>query len=537
MLVYRDLLSQNIDNKSYINYSIVKTEIDNIDNYVEQYFTIKCVSTSDDSAQIHFQLSGYDSTALYALEHHLYYQVEGSTSWNDYKGLTGIQVIPGKTYKFKGNWCPSSDGKNVKILTTNCTIDIYGNIMSLIYNDSFIGKDTLNSISQFEGLFAGCVGLRSIDNLKLPATTLTKNCYRNMFDGCVNLKLSSVKDLLPASDLPYGCYSFMFSGCTSLICAPNLGSKENNYFINGNYVSCSSMFAGCTSLKHAPKIINCNTIKGYMCQSMFNGCSSLEKAPSFSSNITSCEENGCDHMFNECSSLLECPDLSNILNISNRCYEYMFRSCTSLTKTCNLPATTIANECYREMFNGCSSITEICSLPALSVPEGAYHYMFHNCVSILYGIELPATTIGKSAYYGMFQNCQKMKTCTSSLPATVLPEMCYRNMYQGCNSLSILPNITCTSIEFESCRHMFDGCIGVVDGPILRLSALKQNSCAFMFNGCSNLRYIKIVCPNISADSCLQGWLNNVASTGVLVRNDGINPPKPLNWTTYIELN
>jgi hypothetical protein len=267
---------------------------------------------------------------------------------------------------------------------------------------------------------------------------------------------------------------------------------------------------------------------------MFYNCTSLEIPPNI--KATKVNKNACRAMFYNCISLTSCPEL-NAINIGEHCYNNMFRSCKKITKTCsNLPATTLYNGCYTRMFSECTLLEECCELPALNVPLEAYQYMFSG-TSLKNGPQLPATTIGEGAYYGMFNQCTKMETCTSTLPATVLPDTCYRNMFQGCNLLTVLPNITCTSIGFESCRHMFDGCISVEYGPDLRLSKLNINSCAYMFRGCTSLVRLKLICPNISADSCLYGWLTDINTSGVLYINNGINPSKPLNWVIYTELN
>lgn len=91
----------------------------------------------------------------------------------------------------------------------NITAGTYcsGNIMSLLYGDDFEDKLTLPRHYVFVGLFNGCTGLKSIP--KLPATTLSQYCYRQMFGGCTSL--TDISDLeLPATTLARGCYGLMF---------------------------------------------------------------------------------------------------------------------------------------------------------------------------------------------------------------------------------------------------------------------------------------------------------------------------------------
>ena len=55
----------------------------------------------------------------------------------------------------------------------------------------------------------------------LPATTLEFYCYRGMFSGCTSLN-TVPSNMLPATTLAYGCYQILFSDCLSLINAPVL---------------------------------------------------------------------------------------------------------------------------------------------------------------------------------------------------------------------------------------------------------------------------------------------------------------------------
>ena len=96
---------------------------------------------------------------------------------------------------------------------STATFEAYGNIMSLISDD----YETLKTIYQeytFNGLFKGCgANLTSVANLRMPATTLQKGCYYQMFYGCSSITMAPV---LPAGTLEDYCYHEMFNGCSSL---------------------------------------------------------------------------------------------------------------------------------------------------------------------------------------------------------------------------------------------------------------------------------------------------------------------------------
>ena len=54
------------------------------------------------------------------------------------------------------------------------------------------------------------------------------------------------------------------------------------------------------------------------------------------------------------------------------CYMGMFKDCTSLIQSPELPATTLVNNCYSGMFFGCSSLTHVSELPATELAQGCY---------------------------------------------------------------------------------------------------------------------------------------------------------------------
>ena len=168
-------------------------------------------------------------------------------------------------------------------------IKVYGNVMSLQYGDNFTGA-TLDIDSAFSYLFSGCTNLLSVENLKLPSTTLTNSCYAGMFKGCTSLTTAPE---LPATTLAESCYDGMFQGCTSLTTPPQLPATtlaEKCY---------NWMFRDCTSLTVAPEL-PATTLATYCYGSMFRDCTSLTTAP-------------------------ELPATT----LANNCYNYMFYGCSS----------------------------------------------------------------------------------------------------------------------------------------------------------------------------------------------------------------
>lgn len=90
----------------------------------------------------------------------------------------------------------------------------------------------------FTRMFSGC-SITSVSSTFLPATTLSVDCYANMFRDCPNLKNAPN---LPATTLKNACYGWMFQDCTSLTYAPTLSATT---LVQDCY---RGMFYGCTNL-------------------------------------------------------------------------------------------------------------------------------------------------------------------------------------------------------------------------------------------------------------------------------------------------
>ena len=91
----------------------------------------------------------------------------------------------------------------------------YGNAMSLIYGDNFIGNDELptGATYAFYGLFYICTGLTDASNLILPSSVVpgynSWGAYSNMFCSCTSLTAAPE---LPATTLGSGAYRQLFFG-------------------------------------------------------------------------------------------------------------------------------------------------------------------------------------------------------------------------------------------------------------------------------------------------------------------------------------
>ena len=281
---------------------------------------------------------------------------------------TYSELIPKGTKVLLRNLHTTIWGGASRILATSF-FHLEGNVMSLIYGDNFIGKRECRYFRALTSVFKGNIFLTNIDNLILPATSLSSLCYQSMFEGCTSLTNVPI-NLLPATDL----------------------TPTDNYSTSSCY---SNMFAHCTSLRNVPRL-PATTLSKNCYGSMFMGCTSLTNVPS---------------------------DLLPATALTENCYAYMFTSCTSLTNVPKLPAKLLAPGCYYNMFggvrdisyySGCTSLTNVPSdlLPATSLMGGCYEGMFYGCTSLTSAPVLPAEILTERCYYQMFGNCESLNSIT-----------------------------------------------------------------------------------------------------------------------------
>ena len=105
-----------------------------------------------------------------------------------------------------------------------------------------------------------------------------------------------------------------------------------------------------------------------------------------------------------------------------------------------------------------------------------------------------------NCYYGLFMRCTNLIT-PPKLPATTLEEYCYTYMFDRCSSLETAPELPATTLA----NYCYQG----------------------MFRDCSLLNSVKCLATDISAISCTNDWLNNVAATGTFTKAASMS-----SWTT-----
>ena len=306
------------------------------------------------------------------------YSVDDGETWEtisysrDYGRSTYSELIPkGKKVLLKNLKSSNTNTGNAFRILASSFFHLEGNVMSLIYGDNFVGKRTCGYFRALTSVFKGNLFLTNIDNLVLPATSLSSQCYLEMFMNCKSL-VTVPSDLLPATDLTpvddyvsTACYGSMFKNCTSLTNVPRLPATTLS---ESCYVD---MFEGCTSLESIPNdLLPATALTDTCYNGMFSNCISLTNVPRLPAKLLA---PGCYYSmfggtrgqsyFSGCTSLTNVPsDLLPATILISNCYENMFYGCTSLTSAPVLPAETLTSGCYRSMFANCTSLSAITCL-------------------------------------------------------------------------------------------------------------------------------------------------------------------------------
>lgn len=172
--------------------------------------------------------------------------------------------------------------------------------------------------------------------------------------------------------------------------------------------------------------------------------------------------------------------------------------------------------CFYNLFKDCTNIITAPELPSLKVGVGSYQGMFQGCAGLTIPPSLPATTLGNNCYSNMFQGCTSLKVAPN-LPATTLTSNCYSAMFKDCISLKVAPKLPATTLETNSYLYMFFNCSNLEDVPFIGASTLNgTNEFGAMFNHCTNLKHIKLAYTGNFSNSHFGGWVNDVASNGIL---------------------
>ena len=367
-------------------------------------------------------------------------------------GLTQTPVLPATT------------------LAKNCYDSMFANCTSLTqapelpttilvdycYDSMFSGCTSLNQAPTlpattlaygcYSYMFEGCIGLTQAP--ELPATTLADYCYYSMFSGCAKLNYikclatdtsatNCTKDWLNnvSSTGTFECDNKKYftvdspngipTGWTITEINPDVEKPDLDTF-DPNVPFCIENVGDVqANIQYKTKNTNIKISKDYKTWNDYTTGTEIELNPKdrvyIKSDYVKDTGNSPRFVFNGDSAQLRARgNIASLLYGTNDvyvnkytsteeyCYYRMFRGCTGLTQTPELPATTLANYCYSSMFYDCTSLTQAPELPATTLANDCYSSMFVNCTSLTQAPELPATTLTDHCYEIMFYGCTKL---------------------------------------------------------------------------------------------------------------------------------
>ena len=327
-------------------------------DYSQQYLTVQ---SQDDNNTITLTIgSAVTSSNMTSI----YYSTNNGATWRTKNVDSTTQTInvslnKGQTVLFKGVGTNLANNYEINGAQYRSTFSstknyiVYGNIMSMLYGDSFSDKTSVTGTYAFCGLFYQSTKLVDAKDLIIPIKTVDKlRTFVGTFRGCTNM-LNTPQFAPEAITQQHGCMR-MFQDCTSITSTNDLSKLTT---ITGAS-ACMEMFRGCTSLVNVSGL-PATTLADYCYYQMFRGCTSLAITPDLPS--TNLAENCYYGMFWGCSSLAKAPELP-ATNLAANCYRLMFRDCILLTKSPVLLAATLVEGCYQNMFTSCSSLIEVICL-------------------------------------------------------------------------------------------------------------------------------------------------------------------------------
>ena len=468
-------------------------------------------------------------------------------------------------------WCNNSSSYYSNTITCSGQHNVGGNIMSLLYGSEFVGKTTFPTTNTYVlcYLFYNNTNLVNAQDLILPATTLTQNCYQEMFSGCTSLTTAPE---LPATTLASGCYSSMFYNCSKLnyikadfINYTNYNS-EFSYWVYG--VSNTGLFimnpeatynpedirgesgipynwVACKSNERVINVINNNDILGTVTGSgiyAIGETATLTAVPTYKGKFVSWSDGNTERtrtieITEDLPYLFEYEHTAIFEEVHGICFinESDNTNVLSVTNTDKVLQYSIDNVNWNNIANNTTTSIEFnnnviikgtnTSLDGVNFKNSELTLIEGNIMTLLHGDNI--TTIGNvfpegsvNTFKGLFKdNINLVDISKLELPETTV-EGCYSEMFQGCSSLVTAPALSATTLA-ESCySSMFKGCSSLEKAPELPATELASSCYNSMFQGCSKLNLINTSFINYSnANNEFTNWVDGVAAEGTFNYN------------------
>ncbi len=238
------------------------------------------IKAAQDNTQITFNYTFEDSGLEYSLD--------GGESWTGYTYPFTLNAdeeacIRGQRDNYKNDSGKDAYGtpadKPIFLADKKCYIA--GNIMSLLYDEENLSE------SAFHGAFSRGTGtnfavnyidIDPTDPLILPATTLARSCYQQMFRNCTSLTTAPT---FTVEGTAYRCCYNMFRQCSNLVDVSGIKLPAQNLSED----CYRELVRQCTKLTTAP-VLPARTLVKSCYQQMFSACSALTSVTCLATDIT-----------------------------------------------------------------------------------------------------------------------------------------------------------------------------------------------------------------------------------------------------------
>lgn len=517
----------------------ISTESIDLSLYENQYLTTEAL----ESGNIVFNIPANITTSYITSISYRKNNGEWVTTNNSASNIDiTVSVVSGDIIEWKGiiprsNNINGTSGNVAKFASNGASFNLYGNLLSLFWDDSFRGKKQFPWKANNSTFSMGASGLfmesNVVDasNFILPVLDLTYNYsnshqYAYMFKSCTSLLYAP--STIAAENIGAYAYYQMFMGCTSMTTMPNMESIEDTL----GRCTYMQMFQGCSALQYGTdQTIHMNTATHQMCQSMFQNCTSLVNAPNievyeFGEPVS---DNGTAMSFAQifygCSNLETPPERFDITEIDNATFYAAFANCTKLeyTPIINIRRIHFVNStltpksgryAFAEMFYNCTSLTDASGIniyfPSTSTwyGERPAFRIFYGCTNLIDGpsVHINGTSITTiSLTWGqMFYNCQKMTSHDIEFNFTI-------------DSNATVP----TSSGGGMFNYIMYRCFLTHKSP--RFIRLPLTSYEFerTFEGCTALTDIYVKFNTNSSGNALTSWLENCVGTSGTIHQAG----------------
>lgn len=486
------------------------------------------------------------------------YSLDGGSTWITLANNTSTPTVSaGANIMWKASGLTIDSTYGIGRFSSTGNFSAEGNVMSLHFSDNFRSQTSLSGKNYaFRQLFSNCSKLVNIDNIKLPATTLSEYCYRNMFAACGITHIPS--DLLPATTLANFCYGNMFIGCNSLVDASNLQLPSLTLATN----CYQGMFAQSANLEKTP-VLSATTLVQGCYQYMFQTSPKINQITCLATNKTAsnCTSNWVtgvasagtfvkaasmtgwtsgtsgipsgwavyNHPYLE-QYLTFTATNSGTFKLSGNSINYSLDSGTTWTTLASNTNTPTVSAGSKIMWK--ASLTPINNGGIGRFSSSSKFTVEGNSMSLLYGDDFINKTSlsGKnSAFWSLFHSCSGLTSAENMiLPATTLSTNCYTNIFNNCTSLITPPmTLPATTLTSGCYYNMFYNCTGMTSSPVLSAETLVTDCYRQMFNLCKSLKTITCLATDISASNCTNAWVANIGSSGTFTKAASMS-----SWTT-----